>query len=128
MYATLISYGRFGYRDMLQRQVRMARAVALFFHEHSEFELLPQAMNDGARERKDIYIIVLFRAKDQKLNESLVRRINSTSRIYVSGTTWDGIPASRIAVANWQVDPSRDLLLVRSVIEEVLNTWRNEMK
>lgn len=128
VYATLISYGRLGYRDMLNRQIRLARAVALFLHEHSEFELLPQSMSDGgiAKIRQEIFIIVLFRAKDQALNESLVKRINSTSRIYVSGTKWDGRPASRIAVANWQVDPDRDFDVVQSVIEDVLAAWRKE--
>ena len=113
---------------MLNRQIRLARAVALFFHEHSEFELLPQSVSDGgsAKIRQEIYIIVLFRAKDQELNESLVKRINSTSRIYVSGTKWDGRPASRIAVANWQVDSDRDFDVVQSVIEDVLTTWRKE--
>ena len=128
IYATLISYGRLGYRDMLNRQIRMARASALFFHEHSEFELLPQSMSDGgsAKIRQEIFIIVLFRAKDPALNESLVKRINSTSRMYVSGTKWDGRPASRIAVANWQVDPNRDSNGVQSVIEDVLTAWRKE--
>lgn len=128
VYATLISYGRLGYRDMLNKQIRLARAVALFFHEHSEFELLPQSMINGssAKVRQEIYIIVLFRAKDQALNESLVKRINSTSRMYVSGTKWDGRPASRIAVSNWQADPDRDVNVVQSVIEDVLSVWRKE--
>lgn len=127
VYATLVAYGRFGYRDMLHRQIRLARAVALFFHEHPDFELLPEGMSDSARIKQDIYIIVLFKAKDRNLNESLVKRINSTSRIYVSGTMWNGSQASRIAVANWQVDPGRDLTLVQSVIEDVLSLWRKEM-
>lgn len=128
VYATLISYGRLGYRDMLNRQIRLARSVALFFHGHSDFDLLPRSMSDGgsAKIKQEIYIIVLFRAKDQALNESLVKRINSTSRIYVSGTKWDGRPASRIAVSNWQADPDRDSDLVQSVIEDVLNAWRKE--
>lgn len=112
---------------MLHRQIRLARAVALFFLEHSEFELLPQSMSDSAKIEQDIYIIVLFRAKDPKLNESLVKRINATSRIYITGTSWDGRPASRMAVANWQVDPIRDFDIVKSVVEDVLSAWRMEM-
>lgn len=104
----------------------MARAAASFFHGHPDFELLPQGMSESAKIRHDIYIIVLFRAKDHRLNGSLVKRINSTSRIYVSGTVWDGSPASRIAVANWQVDPSRDFELLKSVVEDVLSAWRKE--
>jgi glutamate/tyrosine decarboxylase-like PLP-dependent enzyme len=127
VYATLVAYGRLGYRDMLHMQIRLARAIALFFHEHPDFELLPKGMSDSARIKQDIYVIVLFKAKDQSLNESLVKRINSTSRIYVSGTMWNGSQASRIAVANWQVDPGRDSKLVQSVIEDVLSAWRKEV-
>ncbi len=126
VYGTLVSYGRCGYRDMLHRQIRMARAVALFFHEHPDFQLLPQSISDTAKVKQYIFMIVLFKAKDQNLNESLVKRINSTSRIYVSSTTWDGSPACRIAVANWQVDLRRDFKILQAVIEDVLRAWRQE--
>ena len=32
-----------------------------------------------------------------------------------------GEPASRIAVSNWQVDPERDMKIVREVIEDVIS-------
>ncbi|KAL2044958.1 hypothetical protein N7G274_002733 [Stereocaulon virgatum] len=124
VYATLVAYGRDGYRDMLHRQSRFARAVAAYLYEHDAFELLPKNVFKY-RERIDqnIFIIVLFKAKDDGLNEQLVQRINASSKIYVSGTVWDGSPASRIAVANWQVEPHRDLEIVKGVVEEVIKTW-----
>lgn len=130
VYATLMSYGREGYRDMLMRQVRFARSVAAFVNDHPAYEVLPrQLLQTSTRQvlprranygyEKKIFIIVLFRAVDAGLNNELVKRINSTSRMYVSGTTWDGQPASRIAVSNWQVDVERDLKIVREVLEQV---------
>ena len=127
VYATLMAYGREGYKDMLVRQIRFARAVASFIFHHHAFELLPSSIgNDEEIIEQDIFIIVLFRAKDNRLNESLVKRINGTSAMYCSGTSWDDSPATRIAVSNWQVDPFRDLGVVQRTLETVLSEWEAE--
>lgn len=120
VYATLIAYGRNGYKEMLERQIRFARAVAAYIHEHPAYELLPESLDCRDRIDQDIFIVVLFKAKNASLNMDLVRRINSSGKMYVSGTKWHGQPASRIAVANWQVDPTRDLELVKTIVEAVL--------
>ncbi|MCJ1465227.1 hypothetical protein MMC07_003843 [Pseudocyphellaria aurata] len=125
VYATLIAYGRTGYRDMLHRQIRLARQTATYLFSHPAFELLPESINQLSDIQRDIYIIVLFRAKDDGLNESLVKRINRTSKIYISGTTWKGRPAGRMAVSNWQADPDADLKIIQSVFEDVLRDWRS---
>ena len=124
VYATLMAYGRVGYRDMLIRQVRFARSVAAFVNEHPAFELLPRPV--ASSHGKYIFIIVLFRAVDAALNHELVKRINASRRIYVSGTAWHGESASRIAVSNWQVDVERDSRTVRDVLEQIASDWVRE--
>ena len=127
VYATLMAYGREGYVEMLKRQIRFARAVAAHLFDHADFELLPkEVFTDRASINKNIFIIVLFKAKDKALNDTLVKRINASSKMYVSGTVWDHCPASRIAVSNWQVDPERDLNVVKTVLEIVLSEWTKE--
>ncbi|KAL8771867.1 MAG: hypothetical protein Q9209_002805 [Squamulea sp. 1 TL-2023] len=126
VYATLVSYGRMGYQEMLQRQIRFARHVAFYLQQHQDFELLPRSLVDKASIDRSIYIIVLFRAKDDALNSSLVRRVNTSNRMYVSGTSWEGHQACRIAAANWQVDPEHDSAVVEAVIDKVLTDWRQE--
>ena len=106
---------------MLRRQIHLARAVAAFILAHPDFELLPESVDCKDRIDQDIFIVVLFKARNSGLNKDLVRRINASNKMYVSGTKWRGQPASRIAVANWQVDPARDLELVKSVLEGVLS-------
>ena len=124
VYATLMAYGREGYLDMLLRQTRFARAVAAYLYDHDAFELLPRdVFTSRDRIDQDIFIIVLFKAKDGRLNEQLVQRTNASSKMYVSGTVWDNSPASRIAAANWQVDPDRDLEVVKQVLEDVVSKW-----
>ncbi|MCJ1397420.1 hypothetical protein MMC11_000613 [Xylographa trunciseda] len=127
VYATLMAYGRAGYIDMLERQVRFAQAVARYIDSHDDFDILPENFQGSSTMTETIFIVVLFRAKDDNLNRSLVSRINASSMMYVSGTMWSGNLASRIAVANWQVDLTRDLAIVKAVLEGVLKTWRNEL-
>lgn len=127
VYATLTAYGREGYADMLMRQIRFARAVAGYLFNHADFELLPKdVFSDRVSIEQNIFVIVLFKAKDRALNEVLVKRINASSKMYVSRTMWDDCPASRIAVSNWQVDPDRDFKIVRAVLENVVSEWPKE--
>ena len=101
---------------MFARQVRLARAAAAYLDASEDYELLPK---DGSG-RDAIHIVVIFRAKDDGINLDLVKKINDTRKMYVSGTKWDGKPACRIAVSTWRVDVERDAKLIREVLEEVL--------
>jgi hypothetical protein len=100
---------------MMERQIELARGIASYISESDSYELLPA---DNSIDK--IYIIVLFRAKEAALNSELVQRINATRKIYVSGTQWEGKPAARFAVASWQVQPQRELLTVKKVLEDVV--------
>jgi glutamate/tyrosine decarboxylase-like PLP-dependent enzyme len=115
VYATLLASGKAGYRNMLERQIDLARRVASYISTtNPHYDLLPVGNTID-----NIFMIVMFKARDADLNKVLVRRINATKRIYVSGTAWDGEPACRIAVSNWQVDPERDFDIIAAVLEEV---------
>jgi hypothetical protein len=90
------------------------------------YELLAQAptsnheAGDESQAFESTHIIVLFRAKDEKINAELVKRINSTRKMYISGTNWDGKPACRVALSTWKVDVERDSKLIREVLEGAL--------
>lgn len=126
VYATLIAYGRTGYKDMLHRQIRLARRIAVYLFTHPAFELLPESISQLSDIHRDVFIVVLFRAKEDGLNDSLVRRVNQSSKIYISGTTWQGRAASRIAVSNWQANPDHDLKTIISVFDDVLRDWSQD--
>lgn len=106
---------------MFARQVRLARAVSEFLDANERYELLAQGpapideLAKNGQPYENTHIIVLFRAKDAKVNGELVQRINSTRKMYVSGTRWEGNPACRIAVSTWKVDVERDFELIRGV-------------
>lgn len=109
-----------GVTDILHRQISLARAIANFISMTSGYELLPRIPPSFKKPKEQglsrIYMVVLFRAADDALNKDLVQKINATRRIFVSGTKWDGQPAARFAVSNWQVDVERDMALIKQVL------------
>lgn len=118
VYASLLAYGKVGYRKMLQRQIRLARKIYEWIWDQPEYLALPEA-DTRAELLNHTYMTVLFRAADTELNCELAKKINATSRMFVSGTSWRGFPACRIAISNWRVDEDRDLALVTEVLAKV---------
>ena len=116
-YCTLIAYGREGYVDMLKRQIGLARRVTRWLLDDDRFEVLP-ARGIEQEILAKTYMVVLFRVKEHLRNKDFVKRVNAAGRIYLSGTVWDGEPAARIAVSNWQVDVQRDGDLIEDMLGE----------
>jgi len=121
VYATLRAYGRTGYCKMLRKQITLARAIAFYLSDHADFELLPISPDTIARIIARTYIIVLFRAKNEELNKTLVQKINASAIIYVSGTSWEGKPACRIAISNWQVNVAWDSAIIKDVLRNAVH-------
>lgn len=112
VYAVLLSEGRPGLAALLGNMAQLSRTIAAFLRASPHYELLPESSNAEG----EIFMSVLFRAKDEALNETLVARINETRQMYVSGTTWRDRKATRIAVSNWRVDVEKDAKVVREIL------------
>lgn len=99
---SLLTYGKSGYQDMVIRQCSFAVAIGAWIECQDEFELMmPVAFN-----------IVLFRHKmitTSDENQRLIKLINATNQLSLSGTIFNGVPALRIAVSNWRIHPEYDL-------------------
>jgi glutamate/tyrosine decarboxylase-like PLP-dependent enzyme len=121
VYSVLLAYGLDGFRDIFVRQTRLARAVAQFLHESKDYELLQERVDDpDASEYRDVHISVLFMANKEGLNAVLAKKVNDTRKIYVSGTSWKGKSACRIAVSTWKVDVERDTRIIIDVLNGIL--------
>ncbi|KAJ5856378.1 uncharacterized protein N7529_010322 [Penicillium soppii] len=118
VYASLLSYGKSGYEEMLQRQIRLARKIYEWIFDHSAYTALPET-SSKTELLAQTFMSVLFRANEETLNRELSNRINNSTRMFVSGTSWDGTPACRIAISNWRVDVERDYALVIDVLAKV---------
>jgi len=98
VYAKLLEYGRTGYSDMIVRQVTLARKLAAYLYDSPHLDVY--AGMSKAAVLDNVFMIVLFRARDAEVNEELVKRINGTRRIYCSGSVWVGRKAARVAMSN----------------------------
>ncbi|PTB78356.1 PLP-dependent transferase [Trichoderma longibrachiatum ATCC 18648] len=114
-YAVLLSEGRPGFAGLFHSMTQLSRRLAVFLRESPYYDLLP----DESGDIEEIFIIVLFRAKDKELNDELVAKINATRQLYVSGTSWKGEKAVRVAVSNWKVDIERDFKVVTKILDDV---------
>lgn len=121
VYTNLVSYGLHGFTRMLERQIHLTRAIAEFIQENEFYELLPKP-SGNIPEKQEIahtFIVVLFRAKNDRLNFELANRIKAQRQIYVSGTSWNGSPACRFAISNWQASVERDMPIIKSALVQV---------
>lgn len=124
VYASLMAYGRNGFKTVLETQIRFARMVAGWLYDHPAYTPLPVARSEDEL-CAQTFMVVLFRANDESLNQNLAKRINATSKMFVSGTSWDGKPACRIAVSNWRTDVLRDFAIVTDVLEQTATSSSN---
>ncbi|KAI1085064.1 pyridoxal-dependent decarboxylase [Whalleya microplaca] len=123
VYAVLLSEGRAGIAAMLARMVLLARGIAAAVRESPDYVLLPDEADVS-----DTHIIVLFRARDDGLNEVLTQRIQEGAEWYVSGTKWRGQTACRVAVASWRVCVEEDLELVKGSLERMAREYRDSVR
>jgi len=130
VYATLATYGKDGYREMMRAMVAHARGIARVVLAHADYELLPREEDEEDEEERvrRVFIVVLFRARDSGLNRVLKERINAGGRVYVSATQWDGRPAVRCAVSNWMASGEKEgpagWGAVEEVLGEVAESWK----
>jgi len=110
VWATLRAYGRAGYREMVERHVRLARHLAERVDASPELERLAEVPLN----------IVCFRAhppgfSEEQLNELNARvgdALRADGRVFVGTTTYAGKTALRPAIVNWRTDtPDVDLIV-----------------
>ncbi|KAF2862139.1 PLP-dependent transferase [Piedraia hortae CBS 480.64] len=124
VYATLLEFGREGYANLVGNMVRLARGLVRELRKDG-WETLP-IKEDGVDEEeyvRETFMIVCFRFRDEGEDSRLgrfVEIVNGLSRVFVGRTVWGGRPAVRIAVANWQVDPEKDVGVVMEALREGL--------
>ncbi|KAK6539661.1 hypothetical protein TWF694_009866 [Orbilia ellipsospora] len=118
IYAALTALGASGYSALIRRLILHARLIAKILAS----EALSQHYEILLPEVDDMFMVVIFKARDPELNEILAEKINATGKMWVSGTTWGGSKAVRIAVANWRVNLEEEVFGGLSIAREVLST------
>ncbi|GAA5844534.1 hypothetical protein JCM5353_001301 [Sporobolomyces roseus] len=136
LYASLLSLGIDGYRSLVQRNVAFARQVDTFLRSHSKYDVLTPtpdySPNSNPLSFKVLNIVIFapsssaparyreFTEDNPDPAATFLASLNSTNEIFVTGTTWRGRKAVRIAVSNWMTDEGRDLAIVKGVLDRVM--------
>ncbi|EPS45674.1 hypothetical protein H072_332 [Dactylellina haptotyla CBS 200.50] len=118
IYAALTALGTSGYSALIRRLILHARTIAEMISSDElskHYELVLPDIDE-------MFMVVIFRAKDPELNEVLAEKINATGKIWVSGTVWGGSKAVRIAAANWRVNLEEEGFGGTGIVRDVLST------
>jgi len=59
--------------------------------------------------------------QNDAFTDMIIHKINATGKLFVGGTTWNGIRCMRISVCNWQTT-EKDIEISIKAVEEVLNS------
>jgi glutamate/tyrosine decarboxylase-like PLP-dependent enzyme len=92
VYAALRSLGRRGLAEIVEDCCDAAAAFAEQVAELPKVELLNEVVLNQ----------VLFRFESDERTDEVLRRVQESGRVWMSGTTWDGRKAIRLSVSNWQ--------------------------
>jgi glutamate/tyrosine decarboxylase-like PLP-dependent enzyme len=107
VYAAIRSLGRGGIVEMIERTCAHAKTFA------ARLEVM------GAEVLNSVDLNqVLFRFPDDARTEAVLAAVQGSGEAWMSGTVWDGRPAIRISVSNWQTsddDVERTLAAFREL-------------
>jgi glutamate/tyrosine decarboxylase-like PLP-dependent enzyme len=92
VYAALRSLGRSGIAELVERTCMCAQRFAAGIAEQEGVEVI----NDVVLNQ------VLFRFESDERTEEILRTVQDSGDVWMSGTVWNGRRAIRISVSNWQ--------------------------
>lgn len=115
VWATLKAYGRDGYREMVERHVRIARHLAARVDAEPQLERLADVTLN----------VVCFRWRPDGVGEEALDELNSRlgaellrdGRVFAGTTRYGGKVALRPAIVNWRSQPEDVDLLVDVLLE-----------
>jgi len=116
VWATLRAYGRGGYREMVERHLRLARHLASRVDDAPELERLAEVPLN----------IVCFRVHPpetpdeglDELNRRLGEALLRDGRVFAGTTVYDGKVAFRPSIVNWQTT-ERDVDMLIDILREL---------
>jgi glutamate/tyrosine decarboxylase-like PLP-dependent enzyme len=107
VYAALRSLGRSGIAELVERCCEGATRFAEAIVELPGVELLNEVVLNQ----------VLFRFESDDRTDDVLRRVQESGAVWMSGTTWAGRKAIRVSVSNWQTGDEEIELAVEAFRE-----------
>jgi glutamate/tyrosine decarboxylase-like PLP-dependent enzyme len=104
VYAALRSLGRSGIAELVERCCEGATRFAAAIAKLPDVELLNEVVLNQ----------VLFRFESDERTDEVLRRVQESGAVWMSGTTWDERKAIRVSVSNWQTGDEEIALAVKA--------------
>jgi glutamate/tyrosine decarboxylase-like PLP-dependent enzyme len=136
LYASLLSLGSEGYKSLVHRNISFARKIDSFLRSHPAYDVLtpdPSLSSTTDPFSFKVFNIVLFAPSSSAPAQyriaspdnpdpsaTFLSAINESKEMFVTGTSWRGRKAVRIAVSNWMTDEGRDLEIVKAVLDRIM--------
>lgn len=109
---TLMTYGKKGYQELIERNCRQAKIVSDYIENSAALQLLaPVRLNQ-----------VCFKVNESHplTTQSLLQQLNSTQQFFLTPTVYQGIYAIRCSICNWRTQNQH--------IQALLTTMSNILK
>ncbi|HVI45605.1 MAG TPA: pyridoxal-dependent decarboxylase [Chitinophaga sp.] len=117
---SLMAYGRNGYRDIVENDVRLARQLGDLLAADKQFRLLSPVRLCVVCFTLNVPAGVQEEMVDQYLN-----KLNATGVVCMTRTVYAGQPAIRAALVNWRTT-ANDITLAYQTMKEVAATMLNQ--
>lgn len=122
VYAALKTLGRLGVAELVERCCELAERLAELLRRDERLEVLNEVVLNQ--------VLVRVRTRETRqgidadaLTRALIERVQGSGVCWMGGTTWHGMAAMRISVANWSTgaeDIDRSVEAVRGALDFVL--------
>lgn len=117
---SLKAYGKAGFQDLVERNVRLAKQLGEWISHSPHFRLLsPVHFN-----------VVCFTlnaplADLSGLVNDFLATLTHDGRVFLTPSGWKGTPCIRAAFSNWQTQES-DLFIIQQALQEVVGTYQDQ--
>ena len=116
---SLRAYGKDGYREIIERNCSLAVKLGRRIGQSDEFILLSAV-------RLNIVCFTLNESQpDAARIQAFLRRVRDDGKVFFTPTVYQGIPAIRAAVSNWQTT-EEDMDIAFEVIMRIANELKKE--
>jgi len=93
---TLLAYGKAGYRDIVENNIKHAQSLGQLIDRDEDFELLaPVRLNTVC------FTLTKFKDRPDKI-QAFIDQVCQGGRVFITPTFYKNIPAARAAFVNWR--------------------------
>lgn len=112
---TLKAYGKSGYQNLVEQNVKLAKQLGDKINNSQEFKLLsPVRLN-----------VVCFSLNEEsitaEMNNQFLAALNQQGKVFMTPTIYSGVPAIRAAFSNWRTE-EKDVEIIWEALRSTIRS------